>query len=280
MRPMSRGPGLAGIGGIPHRAAGPRRRRLGQHLLRDGAPAIGAMVGAARPGRGDSVLEVGAGRGALTAPLCREAGSVVSYEADESLLAEARARLRGAANLTLVGGDGFAPDPASCSASVFVSSLPYSQSRRAIEWLAVSPVPRAVVMVQREFAGKLSGRGPRRAVGVVARYAFGVREVTRVGRGQFEPEPAVDSSIVELRRRAEVRPWTIAAVNALFSHRRKSLRNAVRAAGGTAEDAGGAGGGRDGRRLDDLDEAEIVRIADAIAGRTAAAAADGGCRRP
>lgn len=250
-----------------------RRRRLGQHLLREGSPAIAAMVGAARPGRADSVLEVGAGRGALTAPLCNAAGSVVSYEADESLLEEARARLRGAANLTLVGGDGFAPDPASCGASVFVSSLPYSQSRRAIEWLASSPVPRAVVMVQREFAGKLSGKGPRRAVGVVARHAFGVREVARVGGGQFEPAPSVDSAIVELRRRAVVPASAIAAVNALFSHRRKSLRNAVRAAGGLEEDAGG-GSGR--RRLDDLDDGEIVRIAGLIAGRDAAAPKGGG----
>ena len=233
------------------------------------------MVAAARAGRGDSVLEVGAGTGALTAPLCRAAGRVVSYEADESLLAEARARLRGAANLTLVDGDGFAADPASCGASVFVSSLPYSQSRRAIEWLAMSPVPRAVVMVQREFAGKLSGRGQRRAIGVVARHAFGVREVARVGRGQFEPEPAVDSAIVELSRRAPVRPGTIAAVNALFSHRRKSLRNAVRMAGGPGA---GEGGGRDGLRLDDLDDEEIVRIAVTIAGRTAGLADGAGGR--
>lgn len=267
--------GSAGLSGLP-RGAGPRRRRLGQHLLRDGAPAVGAMVGAARPGRGDSVLEVGAGRGALTAPLCGAAGSVVAYEADESLLAEAGARLRGAANLTLVGGDGFAPDPRSCGASVFVSSLPYSQSRRAIEWLAMSPVPRAVVMVQREFAAKLSGGGPRRAVGVVARHAFGVREVARVGRGQFEPEPSVDSAIVELRRRAVVGAGTIAAVNALFSHRRKSLRNAVRMAGGQGGDGGCAAAGRGGLRLDDLDDEEIVGIAGAVAGRAGPAAAAGG----
>ena len=270
MRPAPAGPAAGGGGAGMPRA---RRRRLGQHLLRDGAPAVAAMVGAARPGRGDSVLEVGAGRGALTAPLCAAAGSVASYEADESLLAEARARLRGAANLTLVGGDGFAPDPASCGASVFVSSLPYSQSRRAIEWLARSPVPRAVVMVQREFADKLLGRGPGRAVGAVARHAFGMREVARVGRGQFEPEPAVDSAIVELRRRAVVPAATIAAVNALFSHRRKSLRNAVRMAGGLEEDAGD---GADGRRLDDLDDGEIARIAGRIAGRIASAGRRGG----
>lgn len=262
------------------RAGGParsRRRRLGQHLLRDGAPAVAAMVGAARPGPGDSVLEVGAGRGALTAPLCRAAGSVVSYEADGALLAEARARLGGAANLTLVGGDGFAADPLSCEASVFVSSLPYSQSRRAIEWLARAPVPRAVVMVQREFADKLAGRGgPRRAVGVVARHAFGVREVARVGRGQFDPEPSVDSAIVELRRRAVMPAGTIAAVGALFSYRRKSLRNAVARAGGRgAEGALGGAGRGDGARLDDLSDAEIVRIAGRVAAARAAAGQGG-----
>ena len=265
MSPTSGGAGARG----PARS---RRRRLGQHLLRNGAPAVAAMVGAARPGPGDSVLEVGAGRGALTAPLCRAAGSVVSYEADAALLAEAGARLRGAANLTLVGGDGFAADPRSCAASVFVSSLPYSQSRRAIEWLARSPVPRAVVMVQREFADKLAGGGgPRRAVGVVARHAFSVRGVARVGRGQFEPEPSVDSAIVELRRRAVMPVGTIAAVGALFSYRRKSLHNAVARAGGRgAAEALDAAGIGDGARLDDLSDAEIVRIAGGVAAARAA----------
>lgn len=260
-------------------ASGParsRRRRLGQHLLRDGAPAIAAMVGAARLGAGDSVLEVGAGRGALTGPLCRAAGSVVSYEADESLLAEARARLRGEANLTLVGGDGFASDPLACGSSVFVSSLPYSQSRRAIEWLARSPVRRAVVMVQREFAGKISGRGPRRAVGVVARRAFDVREVARVGRGQFEPEPAVESAIVELRRRAVLRAPVIDAICALFSYRRKSLRNAVARAGGGALDLQGGAAGKEGARIDDLGDGEIVRIAERIAAARGGVGGGGG----
>lgn len=264
--------GWAGAAGPPRQ----RRRRLGQHLLRDGAPAVGAMVGAARLGAGDSVLEVGAGRGALTGPLCRAAGSVVSYEADESLLAEARARLRGEANLTLVGGDGFASDPLACGASVFVSSLPYSQSRRAIEWLARSPVRRAVVMVQREFAGKISGRGPRRAVGVVARHAFDVREVARVGRGQFEPEPAVESAIVELRRRAVLRAPVIGAIGALFSYRRKSLRNAVaRAGGGLAAGLPGGAAGMEGARIDDLGDGEIVRIAERIAAVSGHAAGRG-----
>ena len=276
----------AGAGGPAARAArgrGPRRRRLGQHLLKEGAPAAALMVATARPGRGDSVLEVGAGAGALTGPLCDAAGSVVAYEADASILEEARARLPGRANLSLVHGDGFAGDPLACTASVFVSSLPYSQSRRAVEWLARSAVPRAVVMVQKEFAAKISGGGPRRqrrAVTVIARCAFDVRLVAQVGRGQFAPEPEVDSEIVELRRRAVLPEGIVAAVNTLFSHRRKSLRGALGAAYGRKRpdgwaEAAAAVADMDAR-LDCLSDEQIARIARMIASASASAAAGGG----
>ena len=255
------------------RGIGPRRRRrLGQHLLRDGAPAAALMVATARPGRGDLVVEVGSGAGALTGPLCDAAGSVVSYEADAVFFEEARARLSGRANLRMVHGDGFAGDPLRCTASVFVSSLPYSQSRRAIEWLSRSPVPRAVVMVQREFADKMAGDGPRRqrrAITVIARCAFDVRRVAPVGRGQFTPEPRVVSEIVELRRKAVLPAGTVSAVNALFSHRRKSLRGALCAAYGgkmplgRAEDA--AAVADMDARLDSLSDAQILRIAGMVA---------------
>lgn len=256
----------------PGRGGGRRRRRLGQHLLREGAPAAALMVSTARPGRGDSVLEVGAGAGALTGPLCGAAGRVAAYEADAALFEAARDRLSGTANLSLVHGDGFAGDPLGCTASVFVSSLPYSQSRRAVEWLARSPVPRAVVMVQREFAAKIAGGGPRRqrrAVTVIARCAFDVRRVAPVGRGQFVPEPGVDSEIVELRRRAVLPAGAVAAVNALFSHRRKSLRGALGASygqekpGGWAE-AAAAVASLDAR-LDSLSDGQIAQIAGMIA---------------
>ena len=275
----------AGAGGLAARAArgrGPRRRRLGQHLLKEGAPAAALMVATARPGRGDSVLEVGAGAGALTGPLCDAAGRVVAYEADAAILEEARARLPGRANLSLVHGDGFAGDPLACTASVFVSSLPYSQSRRAVEWLARSAIPRAVVMVQKEFAAKISGGGPRRqrrAVTVIAQCAFDVRIVAQVGRGQFTPEPEVDSEIVELRRRAVLPEGIVAAVNTLFSHRRKSLRGALGAAYGRKRpdgwaEAAAAVADMDAR-LDCLSDEQIARIARMIASAAAAAAGGG-----
>ena len=275
----------AGAGCLAARAArgrGPRRRRLGQHLLKEGAPAAALMVATARPGRGDSVLEVGAGAGALTGPLCDAAGRVVAYEADAAILEEARARLPGRANLSLVHGDGLAGDPLACTASVFVSSLPYSQSRRAVEWLARSAIPRAVVMVQKEFAAKISGGGPRRqrrAVTVIAQCAFDVRIVAQVGRGQFTPEPEVDSEIVELRRRAVLPEGIVAAVNTLFSHRRKSLRGALGAAYGRKRpdgwaEAAAAVADMDAR-LDCLSDEQIARIARMIASAAAAAAGGG-----
>ncbi len=198
------------------------------------------VVDAARLGPDDTVLEVGAGDGALTSLLCGRAGSVVAAEADARLYAEARARLAGRGNLTLVLGDGFAV-PRGFTA--FVSNLPYSQSRRAIEWLARKEFDRAVVSVQEEFAGKLLEEDPRRrrAVSVLAAHAFRISRVGAIERSEFEPEPRVDTAVLLLEKRRAVPHAAVRALNLMFSRRRKAMW--------------------DGRRLEDLGAGEVMEIA-------------------
>lgn len=229
-----------------------RRRRLGQHFLR--SPAVARAI-AGRAGAGDAVLEIGTGRGALTGLLAGRAARVVSVEADAGLHREAAARLS-APNLELRHGDGFAE---AGGFTLLVSSLPYSQSRRAVEWLAQNGIPRAVLVVQAEFADKVCSPPPaaRRAVSVVAGHCFRIRRLGRVGRGSFDPPPAVDSEVIELERRAVMPARTVAAVNRIFSYRRKTVRGALGHLG--------VGSG-DRRRLGELSDGEIVGLAGLVAG--------------
>ena len=220
-----------------------RRRRYGQHFLVSKAVAS-RVVGAADIRGGDTVLEVGTGRGVLTPLLCSRAGRVISVESDARLYDAAAAALR-QDNLTLLHGDGFDTTE---GFDVFVSNLPYSESRRAVEWLAATPFRSGVVMVQEEFARKVAGTGPeRRAISVVWQAAFEVDGSFRVGPRNFEPPPRVDSRVVRFRKRRTVPPDTIRNLHLIFSRRRKVLHTP-----------------RGARRLDDMDSGEVMEIAESM----------------
>ena len=195
-----------------------RRRRYGQHFLasKEVAARIVEMAGATA---GDTVLEVGTGRGVLTEMLCGRADQVVSVESDALLHREAALRMGSIPNLRLLHGDGFGTD---VRFDVFVSNLPYSQSRRAVEWLAGVPFRRGVVMVQEEFACKIADTGAgRRAVSVLWQEAFETTGSFRVGPNNFDPPPRVGSMVLQFRKRQSISREAVQAVHGVFSARRK-----------------------------------------------------------
>lgn len=197
-----------------------RRRRLGQHFLSSESVAQ-KIIDAARIRPGQTVLEIGTGTGMLTRMLCRRAAYVISIETDRRLYEQACSELCGMSNLDLRYGDGFASDD---NFDVFVSSLPYSKSRAAIEWLIQRRYSRAVIMVQKEFAEKISGRSDR-SIAVLADYALAVRKIADVGPSCFEPRPKVSSTVLALTPKNVVPSEIVKTVNRIFSYKKKTLKN-------------------------------------------------------
>ena len=72
-----------------------RRRAYGQNFL--ASRAIAQLVRQAKVGRGDLVLETGAGNGILTAELARQAPRVFAVESDPVWVARLRERFAGSA---------------------------------------------------------------------------------------------------------------------------------------------------------------------------------------
>ncbi|HEV2181536.1 MAG TPA: rRNA adenine dimethyltransferase family protein, partial [Gemmatimonadaceae bacterium] len=84
----------------PHRP----RKRFGQHFLTD--PRILARIAqAALLEPGDTVIEIGPGRGALTDALRERAARVIAIEVDRDLAAALRTRYAGDAGVSIVEGD-------------------------------------------------------------------------------------------------------------------------------------------------------------------------------
>ena len=226
-----------------------RRQRLGQHFLITQSVAK-KIVDAAGITKKDSVLEIGTGKGILVPLLCEKAGRVVSIESDDILYDDAEKMFSEIPNLTLLHGDGFKSEE---KFSIFVSNLPYSQSRDAIEWLISKNYSHAVIMVQREFAEKLLGKN--KAVSVLAKYAADIQKIMNVGKNNFSPPPKVDSVVLRLERKKTVPKELTQTVNKMFSYKRKKLSNIAKQFGKVIESD---------KRLEELKEDEIINIAKQI----------------
>ena len=212
---------------------------LGQHFLLD-ENLVDLAVREAGVGPGDTVLEVGAGLGVLTAALARAAGTVHAVEIDRRLEpALARGGCGTHATSGSTGADALRMpleelDPAP---TALVANLPYSiATPLVVESLWRLPgVERWCVMAQREVVDRWLAPPGGRLYGVPSVLLQLTAEATfrrSVGREVFAPRPRVDSALVALRRTA---PGPTAAVRALvrtaFGARRKTLVNALAAAG-------------------------------------------------
>ncbi len=215
-----------------------RRKNLGQHMLISEETAI-EIVKISEIRKGDTVFEIGTGRGLLTLHLAQRATKVITCDLDSHLLEEAKSRLKGFANITFLRGNAFVPPICKTRFDVCVTSLPYSRSREFIEWLAFANKRRfrsCTAVVQSEFAHKLvalPGREEYRFVSVLAQILFGIEIVKGISRYDFDPVPGVSSSIIRLVPRNDSGLDSFASAHArllrnIFSFRGRLLRSAVR----------------------------------------------------
>lgn len=231
-----------------------RRRLLGQHFLVSEAIAK-SIVDYANITKKDTVLEIGTGRGILLPFLCQAAKKVISVETDKELYLSALEKFENFSNLSLKHGDGFKLD---LDFTVFVSNLPYSKSRKAIEWLAQKKFSHAIIMVQKEFAEKLlskPGNKNHRAVTVLANCCTEIERVMYVKKSNFSPPPKVDSAVLRLTKTQQISKNIINTVNKLFSYRKKTIRNVAKQFGISIDS---------NQRFEDLTDSEIVRLAKQI----------------
>ncbi|MDC0329719.1 rRNA adenine N(6)-methyltransferase family protein [Nitrosopumilus sp.] len=229
-----------------------KRKLLGQHFLNSKSIAE-FIVKEARISETDVVFEIGTGLGILTPLLCKNAHKVISVDADENLIKKAKSKFLEFDNLVLKSGDGFKKRDIF---SIFVSNLPYSKSKDAIEWLAENSFSHGVIMVQKEFAEKLLATSKnRRAISIIATHAFDIEKISDVGKNNFSPPPKVDSVILKISKKTTMDKKLILTINDIFSYRRKTVKNILKQFDkqSTIE-----------KRIDDLSGDDIVNLAKQI----------------
>lgn len=259
------------------------KKALGQNFLVD--PRVqDRIVAAAQIAPDDVVVEIGAGLGALTARLGQACRRVIAIDRDAQLVDILKAELADRPTIELVLGDALDFDLRAAARQagrplVVVGNLPYvvtSPLLFAILEAAAGGgvVDRAVLMVQKEFAQRMLAPSGSRVYGrlsVMAQQAAASEILFHVGAGAFLPPPAVTSSVLRLRPRAEplasVRDPALFArvVREAFGTRRKMLRRALEPAFAERAVAALAVAGIDGtRRAEALSVADFARLANAL----------------
>ncbi|MHA7646694.1 ribosomal RNA small subunit methyltransferase A [Nitrosopumilus sp. S4] len=230
-----------------------KRKLLGQHFLNSQSIAQ-SIVSEAKISKNDVVFELGTGLGILTPLLCEKAGQVISVDADEKLTKNAQSKFSNHDNLILKSGDGFKKKD---SFTIFVSNLPYSRSKDAIEWLSQKSFSHGVIMVQKEFAEKILAKSTkqRKAISVIAQHAFEINTISKVGKNNFSPPPKIDSVILKIKQKNTLPKELIQTINKIFSYRRKTIKNILKQFDKeTLID----------KRVDDLSGDEIINLAKQI----------------
>ena len=224
--------------GAPRTASHRPRKRFGQNFLVDPA-AIRRIRDALAPSPGETVLEIGPGRAALTAALLEVMPRITVVEIDRDLADALRARFP-AERLRVVEGDVLETSWSAWGAPVvLVGNLPYNISKpvamRLVEERA--RIDRAVLTFQREVAHRLTatpGTGAYGPLTVLAGRAFRIERLFDLPAGAFRPRPKVVSTVTRwLPLPAASLPDGLVrplreALRACFAHRRKTLLTNLR----------------------------------------------------
>ena len=228
-----------------------RKPKLGQNFLADHSAAK-RIVDALGDVSNRTVIEIGPGRGMLTDFLVRRARKVIGIELDRVLAAQLRMRYATLKNVEILESDfvtvewtsmvGRRPGPlhdlrpTQPETVDIVGNLPYYVTSDIVLRILEEheSIGRAVIMVQREVADRISAEPGSRDYGLLSATAqlfAGVENLFTLPPEAFDPPPEVYSSVIRLTVAPRVSELQIDPVSFLamlklaFAQKRKTLAN-------------------------------------------------------
>jgi 16S rRNA (adenine1518-N6/adenine1519-N6)-dimethyltransferase len=215
------------------------KKSLGQNFLKS-EKALKQIVEASQIKKGDLVLEIGPGRGALTKKLLEAGANVLAIEKDETLADELNIFLSEYSNnnqLKIIKADVLEFYPSDFSELKnykLVANIPYYITGALTEkFLTEKNHPTSITfLVQKEVAERIIARDKKESILSISVKVFGKpKYISTVPAGAFVPAPKVDSAVIhiseisnkifEQNKITEERFFEV--VKAGFAHKRKQL---------------------------------------------------------
>ncbi|HJX91367.1 MAG TPA: 16S rRNA (adenine(1518)-N(6)/adenine(1519)-N(6))-dimethyltransferase RsmA [Pyrinomonadaceae bacterium] len=225
-------------------------KRLGQNFLKD-TGVIKRIIESFSPQAGETVIEVGPGKGALTSELVDCGARVVAVEFDRNLAALLSERFAARDNFRLLQADALETDfcaviqPA-CTARL-IANLPYNISTAILQRLITqrSCLEEMVLMLQKEVVERIqapAGSSDKGYLSVLVEAYCETEKLFDVSPGSFKPRPKVWSTVIRIRFRSQLGTkvkseellWSL--VSAGFRQKRKTILNNLRNATGKLQE--------------------------------------------
>jgi 16S rRNA (adenine1518-N6/adenine1519-N6)-dimethyltransferase len=219
------------------------KQSLGQNFMIE-ANALDRLAEAADLSPDDAVLEIGAGLGALTAVLAAQARRVVAVEIDGRFIPHLRSTFADTPGVEIVQADILEAEAAALMGPDagdyrVVANVPYYITSAILRHLLENPTPPRVLVitVQREVAERITaGPGDMSLLAVSVQFYGEPQVITRLSRGNFYPQPNVESAILRVDARPGGPPLPLEEaerffrlVRAGFSQPRKQVKNSLSA---------------------------------------------------
>jgi 16S rRNA (adenine1518-N6/adenine1519-N6)-dimethyltransferase len=257
-------------------------KKLGQHFLKDPSAAE-MIVRRSKIAGADTVLEIGAGLGAITIPVAKTARQVYAVETDPQLIQLLKSELavHNLSNVEIIAKSILRVDISSLSNElnqqlIVIGNLPYNIASQILLQLihGRSHVNRAILMFQKELARRIRAAPGNKDYGrltAMLSYCADIKSVGTIAASLFYPKPKVDSEVVEINFNTsrEYPPhdetMLFQVVKAAFGTRRKTLKNALSTSGlqigpKLAREALIAAGIDPGRRAETLGVTEFIAL--------------------
>jgi 16S rRNA (adenine1518-N6/adenine1519-N6)-dimethyltransferase len=218
------------------------KKRYGQHFLHDPGT-IDRIVRTIAPQRGERLVEIGPGRGAISAALLEAAGELDVIEIDPEVVPQLQRRCEGRGVLRVHLADALEFDLRALRGAGrrlrIAGNLPYNISTpllfRLLEQL--DAIADMHFMLQKEVVARMAAQPGGAEYGrLTVMLAPYVRVMPQfdIGTGAFTPAPRVQSTFFKLEPLVDPpfplddRAASAQVVAAAFSQRRKTLRNSLR----------------------------------------------------
>jgi len=257
-------------------------RKYSQVFLKSENIADRIASAAARHAECDFVVEIGPGKGFLTAHLLKRFAHVTAMEIDPDMVKILRPQFP-EDKLTIhnidfleAGLEGIIP---AGKKVLFVGNLPYAVGSAILQRILEYPDFRAaILMFQKEVCQRIVAQPDTKHYGLLALSAQSrshAEFIIDVGKGLFSPVPAVDSGVVEFVRReeklfesAEHEAAFFKFIRAAFAHRRKTILNSLSMGLCVSKEKAGqllaAGGINPSARAETVDMATYLRAAKSL----------------
>jgi 16S rRNA (adenine1518-N6/adenine1519-N6)-dimethyltransferase len=229
------------------------KKSLGQHFLTN-TGIVASIAEAGLVSAGDTVLEIGPGKGILTAELLKLGAAVIAVEKDEELLPFLEEKFKkeiSEKQLVLMNADilDFRPETYNLKPKTYklVANIPYYITGAIIrKFLTEKNQPeKMVLLVQKEVADRIVAKDKKESLLSISVKVYGApKYIKTVKSGSFTPPPKVDSAILLIdnisreffsprttlsKNFTEGSPWGASeekffeVLHAGFAHKRKQL---------------------------------------------------------